>query len=273
MNIDVNNAAPRLVITGCITTDTMPHVISVSQTVSYFGNDDVETFSGATVTLNGNPLFPMGGGQYSTGPGFFGEPGQTYTLEVELDYDGNGAPERYSAQAAVPLMQTLDSASLRPMLSSATGDPIWSVFVHFQDPPGPNAYGSHLYINEMKYTDKIQYYFLNAFGETAADGHYIHFPVFFIGRELNRGEADKINIYAGDTVTVELNSMTEVYYDFLRTARLEINGGNPLFAGPPANVPGNISGGALGVFGAYTASRQSIVLKEENGFPPRPDEP
>jgi hypothetical protein len=273
MNIDVDNAAPRLVITGSITTDTMPHIVSVSQTIGYFGNDDIKTFSGAIVKINEERLFSLGNGRYATNASFFGVPGQTYVLDVELDYDGNGAPEHYSAQTTVPTMHLLDSISLHLMPSLATYDLVWSIFAHFQDQPGPNTYGAHLYINDIQYTKKLQQYYLNTFNEAAAEAQYISFPVFFIRRELSLDEEDKIYLYAGDTITFELNNIDVVYFDFLRAARLEISGGNPLFAGPPANMPGNISGGALGVFGAYTVSRKSVVLKEEYGFLPRPDEP
>jgi hypothetical protein len=170
-------------------------------------------------------------------------------------------------------MHILDAISLQPAFSSTAGDPVWSVFAHFQDQPGPNTYGAHLYINDIQYTNRIQRYYVNIFGETTAEGQYINFPVFFIWREVNWDEDEKIHLFAGDTITFELNVLSAAYYDFIRAAKREISGGNPLFAGPPANVPGNISGGALGIFGAYTVSRKFVVLKEEYGFPPRPEEP
>jgi hypothetical protein len=274
MDIVTDNAVPRLVIIGCITTDTMPHVISVSQTVGYFGDEEVKTYPDAIVKIDGDRLVSLGDGRYVTDASFFGVPEQTYVLDVELDYDGNGVAEHYTAQATVPLMHTLDSISLHLMSASITDDdPVWSVFVHFQDLSGPNTYGAHLYIDDTQYTNKIQYYYLNMFGKTAAEGQYIHFPVFFMRKEMNGNEEDsKIYLYTGDIITVEMNELSEVYYDFLHAAQREISGGNPLFAGPPANVPGNISGGALGVFGAYTVSRQFVVLEEEYGFPQRPAE-
>jgi hypothetical protein len=270
MDITTDNAAPRLVITGCITTDTMSHVISVSQTIGYFGNEDITTYSGAIVKINGELLYALGDGRYATSASFSGVPGQTYALDVELDYDGDGIPEHYTAETTVPPMHTLDSVSLRLISSPEADKPVWSIFAHFQDQHGPNTFGAHLYINDMLYTNKIQRYYLNPFVESAAEGQYINFPVFFIQQELGWEEEEKIFLYAGDTITFELNILTSVYYDFLQAARQEINGGNPLFAGPPANVPGNISGGALGIFGAYTTSRRLVVLEEEYGFPQRP---
>jgi hypothetical protein len=130
-----------------------------------------------------------------------------------------------------------------------------------------------LYINDLQYTGRIQRYYTNFFGETAAEGQYINFPVFFIRKELSWEEDEKIYLYTGDSITFEMNELSVAYFDFLRAAKQEINGGNPLFAGPPANVPDNISGGALGIFGAYTVSRQFIILEEKYGFPQRPATP
>jgi hypothetical protein len=273
MNIATDNAAPRLVITGYITTDTMPHVISVSQTIGYFGHEDIKTFSDAIVKINEVRLFSMGNGQYSTHALFVGVPGQNYVLDVELDYDGNGVPEHYTAQATVPTMHILDSVSLRLISSSTADEPVWSVFAHFQDQPGLNTYGAHLYINDIQYTDRIQRYYVNVFGETTAEGQYIHFPVFFLWKELNWDDGIPMYLYTGDTITFELNVLNRAYYDFLRAAKREINGGNPVFTGPPANVPGNISGGALGIFGAYTVSRKFVILEDKYGFPQRPPAP
>jgi hypothetical protein len=274
MDIITDNAAPRLVITGCITTDAMPHIISLSQTVGYFGKEEAVTFSDAIVKINDEPLRLLGSGKYATDASFSGVPGQTYALDVELDYDGNGVPEHYTARATVPPAHILDSVSLHLISAPEAGEPVWSIFAHFRDQPGPNTFGLHLYINDIQYTAKIQRYYLNSFGETAAEGQYIHFPVFFIRSEMANWDGEgKLFLYTGDTIRVELNVLSAAYYEFLWAAKQEINGGNPLFAGPPANVPGNISGGALGIFGARTVSCRQFVLEEKYGFPQRPAKP
>ena len=64
----------------------------------------------------------------------------------------------------------------------------------------------------------------------------------------------------GDTVTVELNNMGKEYFGFLQEAQAELRGSNPLFSGPPANVKGNISNGAIGFFAAYSVSRASATV-------------
>jgi hypothetical protein len=272
MDITTDNATPRLVITGYITTDPMPHIISISQTIGYFGPNNIKTHSDATVKINNELLMPVGNGQYVTNPSFYGVPGKEYVLDVELDYDENGIPEHYTATTTMPPMHELDSVSLAPVMrSEPSADPLLFIMVHFQDVKNvENTFGVHFYINGEKYSNRIQRYFLNNFGDRAADGDYIHFPLipgYLLRKEMTWDNKETKYLYTGDILTVELNMLEKNYFEFIRTAILEINGGVPLFAGPPANIPGNISGGALGIFGAYTASRKSIRIDEKYGFP------
>ena len=64
----------------------------------------------------------------------------------------------------------------------------------------------------------------------------------------------------GDTVTLEMQSITEEYYEYYYQIMsvTEWNGG-PL-SGPPANPVGNISNDALGFFLAYSQERKTIIV-------------
>jgi hypothetical protein len=271
MSISTDNAEPRLVITGYITTDTMVHTIRVSQTMAYFGNDQAKTFPDAIVRINDNALMSAGDGVYATDPSFHGVPGEKYKLEVYVDFDEDGTQEYYTAETVMPLKHNLDSISMHPVFSNMESDRrYWFLMVHFQDLPGPNTFGAHLYVNDYKYSNKLQRYFLNEFGDDAAEGAYIVFPVYVLREKMRWDNDEDYLLYTDDKITVELNMMSQAYYDYVRAAAMEIAGGNPLFAGPPANVPGNISGDALGIFGAYTTSRKSIYLDRKYGFPERP---
>jgi hypothetical protein len=268
MDITTDNAASRIAITGCVTTNAMPHAISIVQTMGYFGHEELKTYSDATVKINNELLTSVGKGVYVTDSSFFGVPGQTDKLDVELRNEA-GITEHYTAETTMPTMHVLDSAVLyaTPFFGEA-----FPMFVYFQDLPGPNTFGAHLYINNLQYTNKIQRYYLNNFDDYTAEGQYIRFPIFFISKEMRWDNEEHIYIYAGDTLTFELNALSGEYYDFIHAAKQEINGGNPLFAGPPANVPGNISGGALGIFGSYTISRDTVIIDEKYEFPERPAE-
>ncbi|MDR0729665.1 MAG: DUF4249 domain-containing protein [Prevotellaceae bacterium] len=266
MDLSTDYAPPRLVITGYVTTDTAVHRIKVSCTTPYFGTEQPRSYSSAEVQINGVRLRAVGDGEYVTDPAFFGVPGETYTLDVWVDFDDDGTPEHYSASAVMPALHRLDSITLSSVQLGTTKPP-WMVIMHFQDLSGPNYFGAHLYINDTLYSNKMQRYFLNFFGEYVAEGQYIHFPVtsYSIREEMRWENDEPFYVYPRDSLTLELNTLSGDYFEFIRTARQEINGGNPLFAGPPANVPTNLSGGAVGIFGAYTISRKSLILppKEE----------
>jgi hypothetical protein len=268
MDITSDYITPRLAITGYITTDTTEHKIQVRRTAAYFGKAQQAACTNAVVKINGVALYPAGDGEYLTDNSFYGESGKTYTLDVWLDFDEDGADEHYTATTVMPAIHTLDSVSLS---SVRQGDalPPWMLMVHFRDLPGPNYFGVHLYIHQASgrkiwYSEQLSMYFLNIFGDYAAEGQYIDFPAleYIISASMRWRNDERIPLQPGDTLIAELNTLSPEYFEFIRTAQLEINGGNPLFAGPPANMPSNIQGGAIGIFGAYTASRQRVVIPQ-----------
>ena len=272
IDITTDNATPRLAITGYITTENGPHKVQVSRTVGYFGSEKPMVYANATVKINNVDLeYDQTDGYYKTDKDFVGIPGETYKLEVWVDFNGDGTDEYYTASTTMPALVQLDSMSLRPMRANRPEGPPWVPFVHFMDVPGPNFYGAHLYINKFQYSSDLTRYFLNFFDDKAAEGQYINFPIleYWIREEIHWINDEIIILRPGDTITIELNLLSPEYFEFLRTAKEELNGGNPLFAGPPANIPGNISGNILGVFGSYTVSRAHTILKSTPDFPSR----
>ena len=63
-----------------------------------------------------------------------------------------------------------------------------------------------------------------------------------------------------DTILVETRSLSRNYYNFLVTFMLETVWNQGGGAGPPANIKGNISNGALGYFSAHSVSRNSAIV-------------
>ena len=269
MEISTDNMNPKPAISCILTTDTGRCYVHVSRTLAYFGQDSAETYD-AKVKLDGKQLeFVHGsGGSYRTDSTFRGIPERSYLLEVWLDFDKDGEPEYYRAEATVPRMVDLDSITLSSISVSGAEykDPPWLVVVNFQDKPGRDYYGANMYVNGVKFSFSYSNYYLNQFDANIEDGRYIRFPTYYINDEFNWYKDTKMYLQAGDTITIELNNMSESYFNFAKTAKLEVSGSNPLFAGPPANIPGNISNGAVGIFGTYTVSRKSIILPETEHF-------
>ena len=51
INVDLNEAAPRIVIEGLITDEPGPYAVSLTKSGSYFNQPVLATVSGATVTI------------------------------------------------------------------------------------------------------------------------------------------------------------------------------------------------------------------------------
>jgi len=68
---------------------------------------------------------------------------------------------------------------------------------------------------------------------------------------------NKEKVNPGDTVTFQAGGITEGYANFVWTLQEEVSFSTPLFSGPPANVKGNLSNGAIGYFAAYSTAYSS----------------
>ena len=270
INIDTDNNNPRLIITGIITTEQGIHKVQVSRSVQYLGNEPTKYYLDGRVYINDTRLTADSlYSAYITDRYFYGIPGKTYKLDVWVDFDEDGTDEYYTSTVVMPDFVELDSIFLGSMSITNPLGPPWMLFVSFQDPIGNNYYGAKLMINKLNYSASLANYFINNFSAATEDGKYIKFPVFYIDKELEyEDNGEKLPLNPGDKLTLSLNNLCPEYYDFVKAAKQEINGGgNPLFAGPPANVPSNISNGALGIFGAYTVSSKQVFLPETPIFP------
>jgi hypothetical protein len=141
----------------------------------------------------------------------------------------------------------------------------------FQDTPGEDYYGAALWINDVLYSNRILRYYIHTLNNYTQDGAFIHYPIpeWIITRTLTWDNGETFNLFSGDVLTVELQTLSKEYYLFLQEAKIEKNQHFPLFSGPRGNVTGNISGGALGIFGSYASSRKSVTLPECPGLPVR----
>lgn len=77
-------------------------------------------------------------------------------------------------------------------------------------------------------------------------GAYFTLPIFTDSYELN------------DRVDVELVSMSHAMFDYFTTLALLVDGSG---SAAPTNPNGNWSGGALGYFGAFSVSKQTILVR------------
>jgi hypothetical protein len=260
IDIELDSTYTRLVVEGTVTTDSLRHGVRLSATSDYFSNEKAPAISGAevkieydgnVVRLTENDTVP---GFYQTPTAFRGEIGTTYRLQISgVDADGDGNTETYHAESTMPGGVRLDSVSLKYASTFfASG---YEVYMYALDPPTRDWYNIKFWKNSDLLTDTLIKY--NAQSDEFYNGSYLFYglPIGFYNDEYPREILEE-----GDTVTLELNSITEFYYNFVVDAQLEIIGNIPLFSGPAANIRSNLDNGARGCFTAYSIERSSVLV-------------
>jgi hypothetical protein len=192
-------------------------------------------------------------GIYETDSSFAGTIGHTYTLDIRLP-QAIDRETHYAATCRLMPVARLDS--IQVVFQPDWGkNGFWEIRVFAQEPGDQtNFYMFHYYRNDTLMTDSIWKVFYS--DDRYFNGNYINgLTAVYIDNE-HPWET----IRSGDKVTLQMSGITKEYYDFLYQAQMA--GFNiPFFTGPPANVKGNITHGAVGFFAAYSNSRASKVAR------------
>jgi len=255
MDIPLDESAVRLVVEGAVTTDTMEHIVNLTTTTSFYYPEEPPRVEGATVFLSDGfdtiPMTEVAAGSYRTDSHFFGVPGRTYSLSIKLKEPIGGYSE-YSASSYLHSVVDLDSISMQ--LNKDWGKQgVWEIKCYVQEPPTVDYYRFLIYKNKKLFTDIISHWFVT--DDKFFNGSYANGATVSYLRQDNEYEALKI----GDTLTVEADNISKEYYNYVLQVQAEVQGTNPMFGGPPANVEGNISNGAIGFFTAYAYTRRTTI--------------
>lgn len=260
-NIDIklDSTYTRLVVEARFSTDTTAHKVTLTKTSSYFYNMPAPTVSGAIVTiddgvntflLNENPLHP---GVYETTSNVYGVVGKTYHLLIKnVDINNDGALEEYSSTSTIYPVNKIDSIVPHYKPERPKG---YEIKLYVLDPPTEDFYLFNVYKNSKLLTDTITEPMV--VDDRLYNGNYTN--GIAVGY-LRDNKQDEI-AHAGDTVQLEIWRITKDFYNFMFELRDATRSSNPLFSGPPANVKGNISNGAVGYFATYSISRAKSVIK------------
>jgi hypothetical protein len=258
IDIKLDDSYTRLIVDGSLSTDTMAHTVLLSTTTSYYYNQSAPPVTGADLQISdGTAVYQLteeSPGVYRTDPSVYGEAGKTYTLDIKLSAAVGGYSE-YSASSKLYQVSHLDSLSLayHPDWSE---NGMWEVKCYVQDPPSEDFYRFMVFKNTSMLSDTLDEWFVT--DDRFFNGNYAYgAPVAYLAQDKD----DEV-LKAGDTVTVEMNSIGMEYANFIWEAQSEVRGSNPLFSGPPANVKGNVNNGATGFFSAYSVSRSYTIVSD-----------
>lgn len=244
IEVELDSIPPRMVIEGIIN-DLDPEVqIKLSTTSDYFKPGENPAVRDAFVTITdeyGNiTAFE------ETDPGTFTSntlaviANTTYTLEVQT------TEEFYQAVCTFPEKVNIDSLSYEPA----------PAYMDFEE----NAYQVSCYLQDPGQIKN--YYRMKAYvkgDEISGNQSKVVFNDDFVDGNVITLPWEQEGFFPMDTVVVELQTLDLATYDYYRTlfSILDEGLGNP----NPANPETNLSNDALGYFGAFTISRDTIVIQ------------
>jgi hypothetical protein len=240
--LDLNDAAPQIVIQGEVTDSAGPYSVYINTSVNFYADNTFPALSGAVVKISDNN--GLSDSLTETAPGVYtthilqGVPGNTYTLSVVAQNIN------YAASSTMPLPVPLDSVTFKT--SGGFGQKHISAVVNFQDPAGiKNYYQFVEFINGVQFNKEIF-----VFDDRLSDGRYISSTLRTDSSYLNPGDLLQVNMYSIDE---------HVYNYFFQLAQSSGVGAFNSSASP-ANPSSNISNGALGYFSAHTTQSKTVIV-------------
>lgn len=249
IDVDLNETNPQLVIEAPLYQGEQEFVVKVSQTASYFNEEEMVSIDDATVTLKGpgneiTLLTALGNGHYSAIINAVEE--AFYTLEVS---HSRGLFSATTYLHKVPELKELsfEETTIRPPFGAGDGieGPSYFLSVLFQDVEGvSNYYRFNMLVNgEVMKPSRGGYFMTDDEGQ---DGAAIDYSLLsgFLSEE--------------DEVELQLWAIDQNTYRFYET--FGSLGSDNIVSASPANPQNNWSNGALGYFAGISISQKSTTI-------------
>jgi hypothetical protein len=271
VHFTIDEQAPKLVVEGTIETGKAP-VFILSNSLDYFSeitpqlldssfvrNADIRISNGTlthrlkeyAVSNQVATLYYYSVDSSDLATAFVGEMGKTYSADILVE------GKHYLANTTIPVLaKKVDSLWWKP--SPNNPDTTKSVLMaRVTDPPG---FGN--YIRYFTSTNGGSFFpgLNSVFDDQIVDGTTYDIEV---EKGVDRNATIDFNEYSfftrGDTVVLKFTNIDKVTFDFWRTMEYNYGSiGSPFSS--PTKVLGNISNGALGYFGGYSAQYKSLVI-------------
>jgi hypothetical protein len=249
VSIDLNKAAPHLVIDGIVTDQQGPYTVTLSLSGSYFEPSlYFPPVSNALVIVTDDlgqrdTLKEVTSGTYLSTK-LQGIAGRTYSLSVISD------GKEYDGSSSMPQKVLIDSLYAVPRTGFG-GESGFDIYVMFHDPPElGNYYRVNARSSALIPADSIDGRRYRLFSDKLTNGNEM-------AERIRAGR----NVNPGDTITVELLSIDKAAYDYYSTLRDILSSDRSATSLSPANPITNLSNGPLGYFAAFTVDTKRIVLK------------
>ncbi len=245
IDLDLNKSNTKYVIEAELPQNEVATVILI-KTVNFTESNNFPTVNGAIVTLsddkgNTEQLKETANGIYKSEK-TKGSVGTAYTLTVKSD--GN----TFTAKSVMPKQVKLNGLRYEKSSFAPPGDTVKGRQIVFPVYLDPQELGNNYRFKQSKngVLDKN----ILVTNDNLGNGKPNQKPLFSVG----------FDIFKGDKVTVEMQSIDAAVYNYLYTLS-SISGNGPGGGTAPSNPISNFSGGALGYFSAYSKDIFTVEIK------------
>ncbi|MDR1602550.1 MAG: DUF4249 domain-containing protein [Tannerella sp.] len=274
--IETNDSKPVIVIYGCLTEGLAYQKVLISGSSPYFDEKRNTHVPDAVASIysSDNQVFdlmedPDEEGVYMTSRPMAAIPGITYTLNVEVDFDGDGVVETYSASTVMPQPAVIDSITIKPL--TIMGYRHYALSLFAQDALSADYYLARFIINDTIEAHHITD--LTVFSDEGVNGQYFNDVALWYFDDMDSDFSFSGNIEIdttffvrpGYSIALLFSRIEQGYFNFVNQCQQEKNGENPFFGGPPSNIETNISNGGVGYFTAFSTAKMETVVPEPAG--------
>jgi hypothetical protein len=245
IDLDVPGAEPKVVIESEVTTETDSSYVKITKTADYYSTEAYPAITDATVSVNGVPFTHVANGIYRPASPYKGVTGSVYNLDI------NAEGQTYTSSSVLEPMYRIDSIYQVYKEKEGFMDAGWAIYYIGIDERPRTKYtyfriGYFDTIVQHDSLDEAKILFNNT--ETVINQEY-HFELPFTRFEV------------GEECVMIFRSVTKEMNDFLSAYNLQNSGAPGPFQVPPANLPTNIKGGAIGYFATYDVVRRRYTVK------------
>ncbi|MCF8380689.1 MAG: DUF4249 domain-containing protein [Bacteroidales bacterium] len=253
INIDLNDSNPAFVVEAIIYKDSLA-TVHLSQTTSYFSEEEPADIENATITLSdgssSEELVYTSNGYY-TGNTIIGTEGKTYKIEISHDgkiYEGVSYMADKADIISIQLYKSEEKTIYNP-----EGKTVFTIRTEFHDNPETENFYMMTFIDIKNGSMIEKRYFLITEENINGGGLDI--------LENNNFAFSESIFYEGGTVDVNLFSIDEPTYNYFMQLDDVLFWKRRALPPSPYNPVSNINNGALGYFAAWGLDSERIVLE------------
>ena len=251
IDINLNEAEPRLVVEGGIILNSGPYAVRLTTSGDFFTGEGIGYVSDAKVQITGSDgqseeLTNTGSGIYLS-KNIVAKPHIGYT--VNINYNN----KQYTASDTLPEQINIikldysisDLVNGGPNGDKEEYDNRYDIFCSFKDSAETkNYYMLQIKVNGEDIEGRRKY---NLLSDEHVNGQTVNYPFFGIGANYN------------DTISIVLSAVGKATYDYFRTLNDAVSQGG--MGSTPYNPISNVSNNALGYFGTFTFDEKSFIVK------------